>query len=86
MFLLLMAVLALVVLHVSRPRKHLLILAPLSLLFVDSALCFAFWRTWGLSQELATISLYAYILLSFVGMLADRWMRKPAQGSSSRSV
>jgi hypothetical protein len=82
MFLLAMAVLALLVLHVSRPKKHLLILMPISLVFLSSAMVFAFWQEWSLSGYARTASLYVYVVSSFVGMLVDRFMRRKNDGGS----
>ena len=73
-FLLAMAILALVALLLQRPRKHLLILLPVAAFFLVSAICYAFWSALGLGRDGAQIALEGYILSSFLGMLLDRWL------------
>jgi hypothetical protein len=75
-FLFVLAVLAVLILHVSRSRRQLVILAPFSILFLLSAVCLAFGQDLGLGPQAHQIGLYGYMLWSFLGMVTDFWLRR----------
>ena len=75
-FLMLIAVMTVVALVLRRPRKHLLIMSPLVLAFLLSAVCMAFYRELGLNAGAEELGLRGYIVSSFLGMLLDNWLRR----------